>query len=123
MLERLFCVDLSRSSPSKGLCGLVVNLIGLIASSSNLAHIAELQGAEMMSKYAGLTDYLQARTEREFVLTFDELAVIIEGYLPKSAERPRYWENTANAGNRASRCAGYQSTLLQGSNEVRFIRI
>ena len=80
-------------------------------------------GAEMMAKYAGLTDYLQARTERELVLTFDELAVIIEGYLPKSAEQPRYWENTANAGNRASRCAGYQTTLVQGSDEVRFIRI
>lgn len=73
-----------------------------------------------MSKFRRLTDYLAAQTERELVLEFEEIAHIINGYLPKSAERPQYWEQ--HAGNRASRQGGYNTYLLQGQDKVRFVR-
>jgi hypothetical protein len=80
-----------------------------------------------MTKYAALTDYLKSRTEDEFVLTFEEIAHIISGYLPKSAERAKYWENAATdahmqAGNKASQQAGYKTYLVYGRERVRFVR-
>jgi hypothetical protein len=77
-----------------------------------------------MTKYAGLTDYLKTRTEGELTLTFDEIADIINGYLPKSAEQSRYWEDAAKmcAGHKASRRAGYCTYLLRGNDKVRFVR-
>jgi ArsR family metal-binding transcriptional regulator len=55
-----------------------------------------------MTKYTGLNDYLKLRTEGELTLTFDEIADIINGYLPKSAEQSQYWENAAKM------CAGHK---------------
>ncbi len=74
-----------------------------------------------MSKYRRLTDYLAAQTQRELVLEFEEIAHIINGYLPKSAERPRSI-GRRHAGNRASRQGGYKTYLLQGQDKVRFVR-
>jgi hypothetical protein len=81
-------------------------------------------GIPNMTKYAGLTDYLRARTDDELILTFDEIADIIDGYLPKSAELQQYWEDAANmrAGHKASRKAGYKPYLIRGHDKVHFIR-
>lgn len=77
-----------------------------------------------MTKYAGLTDYPKRRTEGELTLTFDEIAAIINGYLPKSAEQSQYWEDAAKmcAGHKASQRAGYKTYLVHGNDKVRFVR-
>jgi hypothetical protein len=80
-----------------------------------------------MSKYEGLTHRLAKETLEEVVMTFEEIETATGADLPKSAQRPQYWENASKpehvrGANKAAREAGYRSFLLAGQDKVRFVR-
>ncbi|WP_442879927.1 DUF7662 domain-containing protein [Aurantimonas sp. E1-2-R+4] len=79
-----------------------------------------------MGKYDPLRDHLRKQTASEITLTFDKIANLV-GALPKTANRPQYWENAAKLEHetpprRATREAGYRSFLIAGADRVRFVR-
>jgi hypothetical protein len=80
-----------------------------------------------MGKFEGLTHRLAKANVGEIVLSFADIEDATGEILPKSAERPQYWENPSNPDHvvgmkKAVREAGYRSFLIAGSGKVRFVR-
>lgn len=79
-------------------------------------------------KYDALRDYLQARTETELVLSFEEIETILGFSLSRSSQRARWWEKERNPQDampqrNAIRDGGYEATRLPDGTGVRFRRI
>lgn len=79
-----------------------------------------------MGKYDPLEKYLTRKRDREIELSFADIARIIGGMLPDSAQRPQWWANEVSADSRhvQSRAwlnAGYDASLLP-AERVRFTR-
>jgi|SRR5947209_8058178 len=78
-----------------------------------------------MSKYHPLRDYLRNQNLRDSKLSFLKIQNILGFVLPKSAERPQWWANTADATSRVQReawkGAGFDTFLVATSWQVRFV--
>jgi transcriptional regulator with XRE-family HTH domain len=79
-----------------------------------------------MSIYDPLRDCLLRRQSDEFELTFADIEAQLGFSLPKSAERPQWWENTRGPSRHPQRKAwgdaGYDAFLIGGSRRVKFRR-
>ena len=81
-----------------------------------------------MSKYTPLRDYLRQQTSDTLELTFIEIERIIGSQLPPSAYAPRWWIGARSSRRNplwqdAWRNAGYDATLVQGSDRVEFRKL
>ena len=80
-----------------------------------------------MSRYWALRDYLRRQSSARFELTFNEIEEIIGNPLPPSAYAPRWWTIGKSLRpnplwQEAWLSAGYDATLVQGSDRVEFRR-
>lgn len=78
-----------------------------------------------MGVYDPLQKYLRRQRLSELILTFTEIERILGRMLPKSAERPQWWENATeirHVQQHAWANAGYNALLLAGQEKVRFVR-
>jgi hypothetical protein len=77
--------------------------------------------------YDALRDYLKRQTQVEFVLSFAQIEDIIDGDLPRAAQRASWWDTTRAPEERMPQrqaCieAGYVATRLGDKEGVRFRR-
>jgi hypothetical protein len=79
------------------------------------------------SRYWALRDYLRRQSDPRLELSFNEIEEIIGNPLPPSAYAPRWWTNGKSLRNNplwqeAWMSAGYDATLVRGSDRVEFRR-
>lgn len=80
-----------------------------------------------MPNFDALRDYLKQQTQAEFVLSFAQIEQIIDGDLPRAAQRASWWDTTRAPEQRmpqreACIAAGYVATRLGDNDGVRFRR-
>ncbi|MNU27053.1 hypothetical protein D3C71_154390 [compost metagenome] len=80
-----------------------------------------------MSKYEPLTRYLRRQSADTVDLTFRDLEILLKSMLPRGAWEPEWWANEATPKTRyAQRLswlnAGFEASLIQGKEQVRFTR-
>ena len=80
-----------------------------------------------MAKYDPLNTYLKRQRAAHLELTFREIENLIGCLLPKSAAKPAWWtgesaEPARAVQLRAWRDAGYEASLMIGSDKVKFSR-
>lgn len=80
-----------------------------------------------MGKYDRLRDYLKRRPNADFELTFREIELVLGCMLPHSAAQPQWWANikepdVKNVQQKAWRDAGFDASLLDRRERVRFFR-
>ena len=78
-----------------------------------------------MTQYDALRDYLKQRKQAEFVLSFDEIEMIIDAALPRAAQRASWWETLRSPQEKMPQreaCleAGFVATRLPDGKSVRF---
>lgn len=78
-----------------------------------------------MPNYHALRDYLKRQTQVEFMLSFAQIEEIIDGSLPRAAQRASWWDTTRAPEERMPQreaCieAGYLATRLGDKEGVRF---
>ena len=80
-----------------------------------------------MNNYDALRDYLKRQTAVELVLSFAQIEEIIDGALPRAAQRASWWDTTRAPDEKMPQreaCieAGYVATRLCDNEGVRFRR-
>ena len=79
------------------------------------------------NKYDSLRDYLKARREDEFVLSFDQIEDILGFALPRAAHRAEWWFDDTpefpKLQRQAVRDAGYDARRLGDGRTVRFTKM
>jgi hypothetical protein len=82
----------------------------------------------MANDYTPLRDYLKAERRADFVLTFEEIEEIIDGALPRAAQRASWWD-TARAPDehmpQREACidAGFTATRTADGKGVKFAKV
>ena len=81
-----------------------------------------------MNDYDPLRDYLRQQSLPEFVLTFEQIAEIIDAALPRAAHRASWWETLRSPQEKmpqreACLAGGYIATRLTDGKRVRFRRM
>ena len=81
-----------------------------------------------MNDYDPLRDYLRQQSLPEFVLTFEQIAEIIDAALPRAAHRASWWETLRSPQQKmpqreACLAGGYIATRLTDGKRVRFRRM
>ncbi len=80
-----------------------------------------------MGKYEPLNRYLKRQRQQELELSFSEIERVIRRMLPKSAAKAQWWSgfgglDTSDVQQNAWRDAGYDASLIEGRERVRFQR-
>lgn len=80
-----------------------------------------------MNDYDGLRAYLAKQTAAELTLTFLEIEEIIDGDLPRAAQRASWWDSTRSPQEKmpqreACLAAGYVAVRMADGNSVKFRR-
>ena len=78
-----------------------------------------------MNDYDALRDYLKKQKLPEFVLSFEEIEVIIDAALPRAAQRASWWETLRSPQEKmpqreACLAAGFIATRMPDGKGVRF---
>ena len=81
-----------------------------------------------MNDYDPLRDYLRQQSLPEFVLTFEQIAEIIDAALPRAAHRASWWETLRSPQEKmpqreACLAGGYIAARLTDGKRVRFRRM
>ena len=81
-----------------------------------------------MNDYDPLRDYLRQQSLPEFVLTFEQIAEIIDAALPRAAHRASWWETLRSPQQKmpqreACLAGGYIAARLTDGKRVRFRRM
>ena len=81
-----------------------------------------------MNDYDALRDYLKKQSLPEFVLSFEQIEEIIDGALPRAAQRASWWDSLRSPQEKmpqreACLAGGYVATRLPDGNSVRFRRL
>lgn len=77
-----------------------------------------------MAKYDALQAHLRRQKLPSFEMSFADIEQKIGAWLPKSAHRPEWWANDMGVGiqREAWLSAGYDASLIRGTERVRFQR-
>jgi len=78
-----------------------------------------------VNDYDALRDYLKKQKLPEFVLSFEEIEVIIDAALPRAAQRASWWETLRSPQEKmpqreACLAAGFIATRMPDGKGVRF---
>jgi len=78
--------------------------------------------------YDALRDYLKRQSLPEFVLSFEQVEEIIDGALPRAAQRASWWDTLRSPQEKmpqreACLAGGYVATRLPDGKGVRFRRM
>ena len=81
-----------------------------------------------MKDFDALRDHLMRQSLPEFVLSFEEIEAIIEGELPRAAQRASWWDSLRSPQEKmpqreACLAGGYVATRLPSGKGVRFRRL
>ena len=81
-----------------------------------------------MNDYTALQDYLKKQKLPEFVLSFEAIEEIIDGTLPRAAQRASWWETLRSPQEKmpqreACLAGGYIATRLADGKSVLFKRM
>jgi len=81
-----------------------------------------------VNDYDPLRDYLRQQSLPEFVLTFEQIAEIIDAALPRAAHRASWWETLRSPQEKmpqreACLAGGYIAARLTDGKRVRFRRM
>jgi hypothetical protein len=81
-----------------------------------------------VNDYDPLRDYLRQQSLPEFVLTFEQIAEIIDAALPRAAHRASWWETLRSPQQKmpqreACLAGGYIAARLTDGKRVRFRRM
>ena len=81
-----------------------------------------------MNDYTALQAYLKKQKLPEFVLSFEAIEEIIDGTLPRAAQRASWWETLRSPQEKmpqreACLAGGYIATRLADGKSVRFKRM
>jgi hypothetical protein len=80
---------------------------------------------KIVNDYDPLRDYLKKQTLSEFVLSFEQIEVIIDAALPRAAQRASWWETLRSPQEKMPQreaCleAGYIATRQADGRSVKF---
>jgi hypothetical protein len=81
-----------------------------------------------VNDYSALRDYLKRQSLPEFTLSFDQIEAIIDGALPRAAQRASWWDTMRAPEEKMPQreaCieGGYVATRLADGKTVRFKRM
>ena len=82
----------------------------------------------IVNDYDGLRDYLKKQKQIELVLSFEEIETIIDGALPRAAQRASWWDSLRSPQEKmpqreACLAAGFVATRMPDGKSVRFKRM
>jgi hypothetical protein len=95
----------------------------------NGSHVALIRGERAaVNDYDALRDYLKRQSLPEFVLSFEKIEEIIDGSLPRAAQRASWWDSLRSPQEKmpqreACLAGGYVATRLPDGKGVRFRRM
>ena len=85
-------------------------------------------GTAVVNDYDALRDYLSKQSLPEFVLSFEKIEEIVNGALPRAAQRASWWDSLRSPQEKmpqreACLAGGYVATRLPDGKNVRFRRM